>query len=1185
MLVKPKLPPEDKDFMGRKKECEEIMHHLSSESTRIVSIFGPPGFGKSQVAIAVGNDLKFQGKTVYHLELRRVQNKKELISKLLCNFNVSPNCRNLEPEDSLSYQFSQVDDHLYFILDNTDRLLEPNVRDEVISLIKEILTTFSNVTFIVTTRESPAFSHLESLGQKLIKVGSLGMFYCQTLVQKLIPGSSDVERKKIAQLCGYMPLAIILMCRSINESKKPLNEAIDDFVRSTNRIVTELDNPEDVYDSRLIGIFGSSFESLSSQDDKEAFLALSVIPGTFDEEFAADVLGTAKSDARKTLNRLCRRSLIDSSSDTYKMHKLLQSFARVKGQNEMNKVFLNAKTRLYNHHISLIGKLNEEFLSGNQSKSKSMSAFTTFYQDKHSIVSSLIAGCSDSVTSYGAFDVLMKAELFLDTLLWSDSAIFDKIYDSAIMEAKERGNKTAHDRLVVSKALSEVTWSRTEVKIMQQLSSILKETQPCISDGDKGKCSCYLGIFELVNGNVQYGVELLESSLSYWNGTIDPLLKVLKVLALQILCLYYESTDNLKRAVKFYKDASEEWETAGDPSLLVVTKIRSEFKRIQEETTPKEVSVFQVKNQPLPMAIYSLITKATKSFVSAEAKESLQANILQLKQEIDVNPSAVSKVGLIHFHRFIVDVLVEMGNYNDAIQFIQEEIVRQETFLNQFSNCDSSEQDREEDIEALAKSYANLAVLQFRKRDYEGSLHSQRRALERTRELFGEEHENTSTADGYHTLGIILRTLEDCNSALHFQQRALDIRKLSDVNSLKIADTYHELGITQCQMGDYFAALRCHETALKIRLEHLGKRHKVTANSYHELGITQWYLENYECAVDSHKEALRIALEVLGEHTATADSYHELGKTYFSLQDYLAALQSHLHAERTRVKILGEQHSDTASSYYELGVTRFKLKQYDSALQSHSRALAIRQKIHGEQHVDIAQSYHQLGRTQYQMGNYSQAFQSHNNALSIRKHLFGDQHLETADSFYELGKTSFRKKDITRALVTHELALAIRKTKLGNMHAVTADSLYQVGLVQWEIKLEEYYKSSFISHQSALDIRLKCFDEYHSKTAKSYSQLGLINYGLHRYPEALDSLQEALRIREKLFGYCHTETANSYFEICKCHLEIGVYDSAFESLQDALQITTELLAKQQIEIAHCSDHDQKVKKLLSQDYR
>ena len=541
LLVKPRLPPEDKDFMGRRKECEEVMSQLSSEATRIVSIFGPAAFGKSQVAIAVGNDLSFQGKTVYHLELRWVESKKKLISKFLCNFNVSPNCRDLEPEDLLSYQLSQVNDHMYFILDNADKLLEPNVRDDVINLIKEILTKFSNVTLIVTTRESPTFLHLESLGQILIRVGRLGLFYCKNLVQKLLPDSNDDERKKIAQLCVYMPFAIILMCRSITQSKKPLNEALDDFIRSTKRIVRELDDPEDVSDSRLIGIFGSSFESLS-QDDKEAFVALSVIPGSFDEDVATAVLDKSKSKAEKTLKRLQRRSLIDSSPGSYQMHKLLQSFGSEKGDNEMKEVFRNAKIRFEEYYISKFIKLNEIFFLGT---SKSMTAFIAFYKDKDRYVSSLIEGCSESgTTSDRAFDALINAELFLDTLLWSDRITFDKIYDSALKEAEQRGNNTVYQQLVVAKAFSEVTWGTAEGKSIQTLTEIRPSASSNRRKSTEGKRTCYLGIHQLVCGKLKEGVKLLKDALSQLEGTIGQFL-ILKALACQILSIYYESENRL----------------------------------------------------------------------------------------------------------------------------------------------------------------------------------------------------------------------------------------------------------------------------------------------------------------------------------------------------------------------------------------------------------------------------------------------------------------------------------------------------------------------------------------------------------------------------------------------------------------------------------------------------------------
>ena len=60
-LSLPSLPAMVPNFTGRQSECEEINGHVTSESTRLVSIWGSPGFGKTSVAIAVGHDLQSKG--------------------------------------------------------------------------------------------------------------------------------------------------------------------------------------------------------------------------------------------------------------------------------------------------------------------------------------------------------------------------------------------------------------------------------------------------------------------------------------------------------------------------------------------------------------------------------------------------------------------------------------------------------------------------------------------------------------------------------------------------------------------------------------------------------------------------------------------------------------------------------------------------------------------------------------------------------------------------------------------------------------------------------------------------------------------------------------------------------------------------------------------------------------------
>ena len=1211
MLAEPYLLPNDQNFTGRNRETAEIIQTLTTEFTRIVSIYGPPGFGKSEVTKAVGHYLKSKGKTVYRIELEDVYTKDDLISTLLRFISDEPR-GNLKPVDFLVRQLSKVKDPVYFILDNADNLLESNVKDGVINLIEEILTNSPRVTILVATRESSEFSKLQALGQRVVRIGPLDHLSSHNLVQKLLPKSCEADCRKIAQFCGNMPFAIRVLCNCLPQHEMPLDQAIDHFVSSSNNFLSRLDNPDELNNSRLGCILNSSYQRLSPQNQKY-FLSLFVIPGTFKAEVAAAVWGIPLSDAMWTLKRLHRKALIDSGLQpgSYKVHRMLrlfskqiieqetkngflnkfrQFFARFIGKQDITEVLVNSKIRFYNYYISLFAKLNERFVSG-----QSMSAFNDFYDEKLNIISSLIDGCSERSTRDKVFDALIHGVLFLDTSLWSDWASFDKIYDTAINEVKQHGNNTTYTQLVLARTFCEVTWREEEVETLQLFCSI-DEIQACRSNEEKGTRSSFLGIHKLVNGQVEDGIAHLENCSSYLSETTDSFLRVLKIIIFQILCLYYESKSNVNRAFECYKKASKECELAvGNRSLLVCPKMTSTHFSSTYEKIAKE------QNQPLVLEVYLHIAKAAKVFCHMETTTLFKYDVLQMRKENDANLFTDSKVGSFYLHRSIVGVLAEMTEYDEAIKSIKAMINALhkrtdsgENSTNQKSELDDISKDLRsvDDVkhkEALAKSYSYLAVLQFRTKGYKASLQSQMCALDIRRDLHVLDERHPDIADSYHELAIIHRTLGDFKSALRLQQHALDIRiHLPEISSfkefsLKRAASYHELGVTQCKMQDFSSAFLSHESALKIRLENLGDQHRDTASSYHELGITQWYMEKYKCALDSHKKALMITLGVFGKnHSVTADSDHEIGKTHFCLEDYLAALRSHLDAYHTRLEVLGEQNADTANSCYEIGATHFEMGWYASALQYHTLALKTRQALNAEtQQANVAQSLYQVGRTQCQVGNYEQAVLSLKGALCIKKSLLGEQHNETADVYYEMGKAFFHKEDYTSALEIHQLALDIRHLKLDGKHAMVADSLFHIGLAQWKLKK---YQLSRKVHQRALDIRLERFGAKHAETAESYFQLGLVLGDLGLYIEALDSHKQALKIRRELLGNLHTATANSYLETGNAHMKVCEFDSAFRSFEDALQIRAKLVAKEDEEVADL-DHDWQVEESLLQDYK
>ena len=751
----------------------------------------------------------------------------------------------------------------------------------------------------------------------------------------------------------------------------------------------------------------------------------------------------------------------------------------------MKEVLFKSKARLRQSCISLFTTLNERFLSG-----QSKSAFMDFYQHKQNIISSLIDGCSDGSTRDNVFKALTQGMLFLDTVLWSDRASFDKIYDTALTKATQHDNMTNYNHLLLAKGFSEVAWRSEEGETLQLLSSKANEVLASSSDEQKGKLFFCLGIHKLSNGHIRDGVENLKESLAHLKDTTDPTLKILKTIMFQIVAIYYESTANETEATNFFKNARDECKAWKNYHLFLSAK---------EKINTDE------QNLPLVLEVHFLITKATKLFSSAERMKSFEENVLQMKENTDPNLLSYTKGGSFYLHRFIAGVLAEMTRYEEAIQLIQNLIDAQERVLvNDVNPVDQAESSNDDHKKALTRSYSYLAVLQSRIKDYKASVESARRALDYTIDLCGEEH--SDTADGYHELANIMRTLGDCNSALLFHQHALDIRlNLPEENPLKVAASYHELGVTQWEMKDYSSALQSHEKALQIRLENLGDKHRDTAKSFHELGVTQWFLEKYECALDSHEKSLSIVQDEIGENSsATADSLHEIGKTYFCLGDYHAALQSHLDAFSTRLDVLGEHHTDTANSCYEIGVTQFEMGWYHSALEYHMRALKIRHVLYTDTpHAEIAQSYYQLGRTQYQMENFDQAVESLNCALSVRRDLQQEQHIDTGDIFYELGRVFHRKNDHTSAFVMHQFALGIRKFKVDKEDSTVGDSLFQLSLVQskrWRFNL------SLQLLKRAQDIWLKCVDIKHKGT-NSYVETGsaLTKDG--------HSLEHAIRIR------------------------------------------------------------------------
>ena len=1032
------------NFTGRQSECEDIVGHVSSESVRLVSIWGTPGFGKTSVAIAVGHALQSQGKPVYWVSLRGVRSKADLTSKFLSFLRQlttikQPSGQLPSIDEEVCQLFSSVSNPSAFILDNFDDLLESgslNAKEEVLQLLEEILRRNQMVTFVVTTRESLEYMDLHFQGHKGLRIRPLDETSAMTLVSEFLPNASIADCTQIAQICGQVPLAMKLMCSLISEDGAQPRQIIDDLMMSSteNRIIEMLNNPDYPARHRIQFLFDSSFKKLTMQE-KVALISLSILPESFSTDVAAAILSdTGPMEARKILASLRRKSLIDSSSKprSFTMHKLLQSFAREKGEKEMTETFLNSKRRLNAFYVSLLEKLNEHFLTGN-----SMAAYIEFYENKKNIIESVVESCFDFERADSVYNVLVKGEMFLASLFGNakEAGNFFHIYDTAIKAANLQKKDEYYRQLLSSRAFGEVTWGR-EGKTRHLLSKVneLQAAASLPSNLEKGKYLCYMGIYHFITDETNNGMQFFKEALLSFENCNGAERRILEMVIFQILAVYFQSINDLSSASAFYDKAIRQCSVMRDLQLLIIPSMKNEDKESVNEVKLQQRSDILL-SQPLKCEITLLLSEATKTFADVNTKQCLRNSFLKIVENIE--REAEITLGLLTFQNVVTNLLW-LSSSEDPQTLYASRIKYYQAALTQYKesspNKDNLNDVRHLQNEAHARVLLDLGSAFIKRKRYPEALQANQQALEISQRLLGEEHE--STAESYLSVGVTQYQMHDYNSALQSHQRALAICiKVFGEEHENTAESYFSVGVTQYQMHDYNSALQSNQRALAIRIKVFGEEQERTADSYRELGVTQYAMHDYTSALQSDQRALAIRIKVFGEeHEKTADSYFSVGVTQYQMHDYNSALQSHQRALAIRIKVFGEEHEKTADSYRELGVTQYAMHDYTSALQSHQRALAIRIKVFGEEHEKTADSYRNLGVTQYAMHDYTSALQSHQRALAIRIKVFGEEHEKTADSYFSVGVTQYAMHDYTSALQSDQRALAIRIKVFGKEH-------------------------------------------------------------------------------------------------------------------------------------------------------
>lgn len=312
------LPPENGPLLGRQAELAAIQQRLDDPATRLVTLLGIGGMGKTRLALAVAH-LRQRDylNGVCFVSLAAATSRDELETAVAQAVGLAAGATQNHLRDFLRGR------EMLLVLDNLEQMVEV-----VVAWIRPLLTEAPDVQFLITSRERLLLREEWTLSLKGLPLDENNEPALALLRQRAAQFAPDLREdadvlRQICQLVDGVPLALELSAAAL-AFHNPAYVAAElqqnlDFLRTQLR-----DLPERHRSMRAV--FAHSW-SLLSVEEQQGFAQLAVFPGNFSLAAA-----TAVTQANRfALESLVAKSLIQRQPNgRYTLHELLRQFAAEK---------------------------------------------------------------------------------------------------------------------------------------------------------------------------------------------------------------------------------------------------------------------------------------------------------------------------------------------------------------------------------------------------------------------------------------------------------------------------------------------------------------------------------------------------------------------------------------------------------------------------------------------------------------------------------------------------------------------------------------------------------------------------------------------------------------------------------------------------------------------------------------
>lgn len=439
------LPGKVPHFLGRALICEEIIAHLIKDHDRLVTITGPPGYGKSAVAISIGHEMMEQQHfNVYYVSIRGTSSVDSIAFQLLYSMGV---VSGQDPISQSHHYFESLIQKTLLIFDNVEDFLVPAFEFNFRKFIRLLGEMAPHVYMIITSRVAIKFL---SFNMKNVALPALSDREAAQLIRIFAPQEiSNNHAIKLGQLCKGVPL-LIRTVSSLLETNVDPDLLIKEFDLSPGTAMRSLSLAGISPESDMYPCLKICFERLNPELQNH-LIALSVFPSSFKIPDTSCVL----RDMSDLQRQLIITQLVDSSfvrprtkeRSFYAIHSIVLIFCKelLKEKHDLQELYENARRHFNLYFLTILKDMNTKFYGNGEDLQEVLVAFECH---KNNIFRALEGSIHDKKLVNYAADILNSSFKFFTVRL--SSSEFTQLYKSFLQIFEKNTDRKRYSDCLVS---------------------------------------------------------------------------------------------------------------------------------------------------------------------------------------------------------------------------------------------------------------------------------------------------------------------------------------------------------------------------------------------------------------------------------------------------------------------------------------------------------------------------------------------------------------------------------------------------------------------------------------------------------------------------------------------------------------------------------------------------------------